>query len=56
MKKIRSKLEILSQEELYLIHETALRILDEIGIHAPNDELLGMCRKRGCLIDDARQV
>jgi trimethylamine--corrinoid protein Co-methyltransferase len=56
MKKIKSKLEVLSEEELRLIHETALRILDEIGIHAPNDELLGMCRERGCRIDDDSQV
>jgi trimethylamine--corrinoid protein Co-methyltransferase len=56
MKKIKSKLEVLSDEELNLIHETAIRILDEIGIHAPNGELLGMCRERGCLVDDARQV
>jgi trimethylamine--corrinoid protein Co-methyltransferase len=56
MKKIQSKLEVLSDEEVRRIHDAAMRILDEIGIHAPNDELLGMCRERGCVIDSARQV
>jgi trimethylamine--corrinoid protein Co-methyltransferase len=56
MKRIKSKLEVLSEDELLRINDAALRILDEIGIHTPNDELLGMCRERGCVIDPTRQI
>jgi trimethylamine--corrinoid protein Co-methyltransferase len=56
MRRIKSKLEILSEEELLRINDAALKILDEIGIHAPNDELLGICRERGCVIDPARRI
>ena len=56
MRKIKSKLEVLSEDEVLRINDAALRILDEIGILAPNRELLAMCRERGCVIDDARQI
>lgn len=56
MKKIKSKLEVLSEQELLLIHDSALRILAEIGMHVPNDELLNMCRERGLAVDADRQV
>lgn len=56
MRKIKSKLEVMTQEEVLLINDAALRILDEAGIHVPNEELLGMCRERGCVIDPGRQI
>lgn len=56
MKKITSKLEVLSREELELIHNSALRILDEIGMRVPNDELLEMCRERGLVADMEKQT
>lgn len=56
MRRIRSKLEVLSENELLLINDTSLRILEEIGMRVPNDELLGMCRERGCLADFEKQV
>jgi len=56
MRKIKSKLEVLSEEEVLLINDAALGILDEIGICAPNNELQAMCRERGCIIDTERQI
>ena len=56
MKRIKSKLEVLSEEELLRINDTALKILDEIGIHLPNEELIAMCRERSCVIDASRQI
>ncbi|MDR0553560.1 MAG: trimethylamine methyltransferase family protein [Treponema sp.] len=56
MRKIRSKLEVLSEEEVLRINDAALKILDEVGIHVPNDELLGICRERSCVVDTARQI
>ena len=54
MKKIKSRLEVLSGNELMLIHGNALKILDEIGMKVPNDELLKMCREHGCTIRDGQ--
>ena len=56
MRRIKSNLEVLSQKELMLIHDTALKILDEIGLMVPNDELLDMCREHGCVIRDNQIV
>jgi len=50
MRRIKSNIEVLSQNELMLIHDTVLKILDEIGMKVPNDELLEMCRQRGCVV------
>lgn len=56
MRRIKSNLEVLSQSELMLIHDTALKILDEMGMKVPNDELLEMCRERGCVVKDGQII
>lgn len=56
MRKIKSKLEVLSESELLLINDTALKILSEIGMLVPNEELLTMCLERGCEVDFDKQV
>ena len=56
MRKIRSVIEVLSEEELFRINDAALSILDETGIRVPNNELLEMCGERGCGIDVMRQI
>lgn len=56
MRKIKSKLEVLSEQELLLIHESALKTLANIGMNVPNDEVLGMCADLGCQVDMDKQV
>ena len=56
MRKIISKLEVLSKDEILRINDAALKILDEIGIHLPDRELLGICESRGCIIDSSREI
>ena len=52
MKKIKTNIEVLDHNELMLIHDTAVKILDEIGMRVPNTEILMMCKERGCIIKD----
>lgn len=52
MKRIKATLEVLSEKELLLIHDSALTILEDVGMRIPNDELLGMCREIGCIVTD----
>ncbi len=56
MKHIKSSIEVLSQEELLLIHNSALKTLDRIGMKVPNDEVLEMCAGLGCKIDLEKKV
>jgi len=56
MRFIKSSVEVLSKSELLLIHDSALRILDEIGMHVPNEALLSMCRERGCVMKDGQRL
>lgn len=43
MKQIKSSIEVLSQAELMLIHNAALKTLSRVGMKVPNDEVLDMC-------------
>jgi len=56
MRFIKSSIEVLSEGELLLIHDSALRILDEIGMHVPNEPLLAMCRERGCIVREGQRL
>ena len=56
MKKIKSSIEVLSQEEILLIHNAALKTLANVGMNIPNDEVLDMCADAGCKIDYEKQV
>ena len=51
MKRIKTNLEVLSEQELLLIHDSALKILSEIGMKVPNNELLQMCIDSGCIVE-----
>ena len=50
MRPIKSNIEVLSEKELRLLHDAALKILSEIGMKVPNEELLNACRERGCIV------
>lgn len=56
MKRIQTNLEVMSKDEVLHMHETSMRILEEVGMHIPNKELLDMCAARGCKVDAAAQV
>lgn len=56
MKKIETSLKVLSDKEVLLIHEAAMKILANLGMKVPNDEVLGMCADLGCEVDLTRKV
>ena len=43
MKHIKSSIEVLSREEVLLIHNNALKTLANLGMRVPNDEVQEMC-------------
>lgn len=55
MRKIESSLKVLSDSEVLLVHESAMKILSNIGMRIPNDELLHMCAEAGCQVDMSAQ-
>lgn len=51
MKKLRAKVEILTQEEILQIHNASLRVLEQTGMSMPNRECLSRCEKVGAVVD-----
>lgn len=45
--------EPLGEEGVAAIHDTAMRVLEEIGIEFLNDEALALFRDAGCIVEDA---
>ena len=51
MKKISSKIEILTQDELEQIHQATLEILEAVGCRLPHDRVLNLLEERGATVD-----
>ncbi len=50
-------LEVLSQDEVKQVHQTALQVLDEVGVWLPSKEVLSIFADSGARVDwDARKV
>lgn len=56
MKKIKAKIEVLSQNEMEAIHKSTLKILENVGIKVPNEECLDICERIGANVDRASSV
>jgi trimethylamine--corrinoid protein Co-methyltransferase len=56
MKNMKSHVEILSPDEILLIHQAALRILSRTGFHMPHLECLKRCEKAGAKVDYVTEV
>jgi len=56
MRNLRSRVEILSEDEIRLIHKAALRILSGTGFHMPHAECLRRCEKAGARVDHQASV
>ncbi|HEY5582974.1 MAG TPA: trimethylamine methyltransferase family protein [Ruminiclostridium sp.] len=56
MIRIQSKIEVLSQSELEMIHRTTLKVLETVGIAVPNAEVLDLCEKLGGKIDREKNI
>lgn len=56
IKNIRTNLfRFKSQIDLSEIHQTSLRILEEIGIPLPSEKALGLLESAGCKVDFDKQ-
>lgn len=51
MKKIMSTVEVLSSDEIQLIHDSSVRILETIGLNVPCSEVLKRCEAHGAIAD-----
>ena len=48
---MRTKLEILSKNELDIIYQTALDMLEKIGVNIEDPEIIDLLKKHGCTAD-----
>ncbi len=53
---MNKRLELLTSDEAHRIHETSLRILEEIGVNVPDHELLDLLDQHGSAINRKKQV
>jgi len=56
MNKIISNVEVMSQDEIVMIHNAALTLLETTGISVPNAECLRRCKRAGATVDMDKEV
>ena len=56
MKKIRTTVDVLSENEVLSIHRSTLRILENVGFRVLNNECMDACKKLGAVIDTSAKV
>jgi len=50
------RLSVLSEEDIAVIHDASLVILRDVGVHIPNQEVLGVLAEAGAGVDFSREV
>jgi trimethylamine--corrinoid protein Co-methyltransferase len=53
---VSGMIRVLSQDEMELLHRSALRVLAEVGMRIEHEEALGALEAAGCRVDFDRQV
>ena len=56
MQHINSIIEVLSPEEIQLVHNSSAKVLETIGINVPNAEVLKRCEAFGAVIDLENEI
>lgn len=56
MRQINSSIEVLSAEEVRLLHDSSVKILETIGINVPEKEVLKRCEACGAIIDYEKEI
>jgi trimethylamine--corrinoid protein Co-methyltransferase len=54
--KVKKPLEILEESDQDKIHETAMKVLNEVGIKMDHPEVLKLFKANGCEVDEAKKV
>lgn len=49
-------LEVLSKDEIRLIHASSLKVLEQVGVIVESKKILEILRENGCVIDDRTQL
>ncbi len=52
----RMNFKLLSEEEKKCIHDTTIRVLEEIGIYINHDEARAVLKKAGCTVDESTKI
>ena len=56
MGKVSGLIQVLTENEMELLHESAIRVLEEIGMRVQNPEALGVLRDAGCNVNSERET
>lgn len=56
MKNFKSFIDVMTQDEVVKVHNTSMKILSNIGLLVPNEEMLMMCQEIGGIVDFETQV
>ncbi len=54
--KEQNHLKVLTEDEIKKIHHTSLCVLEEIGVHIPDEEILGILYDYGAKVDRSSQI
>ncbi len=56
MRAVKNFIDVMTEKEVQMVHDTSIRILEEIGIQVPNAEVLRMCGNLGAIVDDEKET
>jgi trimethylamine:corrinoid methyltransferase-like protein len=56
MKQVQAWVQVLSDEELQLIHRSSTRLLERLGVRMPHADCLAACRRAGAQVDEASET
>lgn len=56
MRGLKATVEVMSPEEVQLIHDSSLKILETLGINVPNKEILHLCEELGGIVDYEEEI
>lgn len=56
MRKIRTMIDVMTPGEVEKIHHTSMKILQNMGLSVPNEEVLKMCETIGGVVDYEKQI
>lgn len=56
MKELKTTVEVLSPDEIELIHESSLEVLETVGVRVPNQRVLDLLQHAGARVEQEAQV
>jgi trimethylamine--corrinoid protein Co-methyltransferase len=53
---IRNLIKVMTDGEVERLHNESMRVLERVGLKAPNAEVLELCRRAGAVVDMEKQT